>query len=187
MVTTIQPAATINAIIEQEAINDINIDPAGYDASNWKVSSKAEAWERLDRVAYAISSGKYFMVGNQIKIDGSQHKVCALGAMAAEFPYADFGYTANHLFGADGSKLKVNEIVYNYYGISTQFGEFKVSELPATVKNKIYKVIGRESVRGDSLSLVDINDLCSTSMQRMDLLSSVLLSRPNSLLRSDLS
>ena len=183
--TTTKPAATIDTIIEQEALNDINIDPSGQ--TDWKVSSKAEAWERLDRVAYAISSGKYFMVGNQIKLDGSQHKVCALGAMAAEFPYADFGYTANHLFAADGSKLQVGDIVTNYYGISTQFGEFNVNELPVTLRNKIFKVIGRDSTINGKLSLVDINDMCATSMQRMDLLSSVLLARPASMLRSDLS
>lgn len=184
--TTTKPAATIDTIIEQEALNDINIDPSSQ-KTDWKVTSKAEAWERLDRVAYAITSGKYFMIGNQIKVNGSSHKVCALGALAAEFPYASFGYTAAHLFAAEGGKLQVGDIVANYYGIATQFGEFNVSDLPVALKNRIYKVIGSEAAYNGKLSLVDINDMCATSMQRMDLLSSVLLARPDSMLRSDLS
>ena len=65
------------------------------DISN--ATSKAQAWERLDRVADAVLSGKYYMIGGTIKESNmlSNNHVCALwGALIAEHPGYIFGYNS---------------------------------------------------------------------------------------------
>lgn len=146
-------------------------------------TSKAQAWERLDRVADAVLSGKYYMISGAIKHSNmlANNHVCALGALMAEHPGFIFGYESSDSYSVDGTKLSSEENdISGYYGINSDF-RFSLDDLSDSTRIKLSHLNGYYS------DLVSINDACATAWERADILASIIRDRPDSLINSDLT
>lgn len=151
-------------------------------------TSKAQAWERLDRVANAVLSGKYYMVGGTIKEGDmlANNRVCALGVLLGEHPGVIFGYDSVISYTSSGDKLDAGDNgVADYYGINPDY-RFSVSDLSVETKNKLGSLGMLRDYSEEYLTLVSVNDTCKTPWERADMLASIIRDRPDSLLSSDL-